>query len=98
MSPADARAVAAADLINELLADPDGVAALSAPALRGLVGAVSRLYEAACAHARQEISPVDGDVSTTAAVVLARALARSQSLTPFDFALWYSHTAPAHHS
>ena len=94
MSPADVRAGAAADLINGLAADPDGIAALSAPALRGLVGAVLRVYEAACANARGEIPPIDGEVSTTAAVVLACALARSQSLTPFDFALWYSHTAP----
>jgi hypothetical protein len=70
-------------------------ASISEPALRQVVGAVLRLYEAACTHAHREIAPVESDVSTTAAITLACALVRSQSLTPFDFALWFSHTAAA---
>jgi hypothetical protein len=62
--------------------------------LRAAIGAILRLYEEACAETRREIPPADADVSTTAAVTLACALARSQSLTPFDFALWFSRTAP----
>jgi len=91
---ASARTLEAADLLTRL-SETDACASVSEPALRQAVGAVLRLYEAACAHAHREIAPVEPDVSTTAAITLACALVRSQSLTPFDFALWFSHTAAA---
>ena len=84
--------LAAAALLNA--AADDGAAPVSETSLRAAISAVSRLYETACSHVRREIPPVDPDVSTTAAVTLACALVRSQSLTPFDLALWFSHTAP----
>ena len=68
---------------------------ISEPAIQQAIEAVVRLYEAACLQARREIVPVGPEVSTTAAITLACALVRSQSLTPFDFALWFSHTAAA---
>jgi hypothetical protein len=84
---------AAADLLNRV-AGSGRCGEVEEEALRAVVGAVLRLYEDACVEARREIPPVNVDVSTTAAVTMACALARSQSLTPFDLALWFSHTAP----
>ena len=101
MSPSDQElgsasvcALAAAAELRRLSESGAG-ASISEAALQQAVGAVLRLYEAACAHAHREVVPVGPDVSTTAAITLACALVRSQSLTPFDFALWFSHTAPA---
>lgn len=39
---------------------------------------------------------IDGTVSTTEAMVMACALLRAHHLNPFDLALWFSRTAPAH--
>ena len=88
----DAQVEAATRLLTEL--EERDVPHVSDAAIQGAIGAILRLYETACAHARREISPVGADVSTTAAITLACALARSQALTPFDLALWFSHTAP----
>src|SRR4051812_30508327 len=87
-----ARVATAARLLDGL--SEAEITQVSADAIRGAIGAVLRVYEQACSHARHEIAPVGHEVSTTAAVTLACALARSQSLTPFDLALWFSHTAP----
>lgn len=67
-----------------------GCESASPDALRNLVSAVTRLYAASCESAGQEFPPVDRDISTTEAMMLACALVRSQSLNAFDFALWFS--------
>ena len=89
----NAEVLAAAGLLDRLV-DDAAFEHVSDAALSRLIGSVLRLYEGACTHARREIPPAGPDVSTTAAVTLACALARSQSLTAFDLALWFSHTAP----
>ena len=100
MSPSSVRGddsnadmLAAASLLDRLV-DDAAFACVSDAALGRVIGAVLRLYEGACVQARREIPPVGPDVSTTAAVTMACALARSQSLTAFDLALWFSPTAP----
>ena len=92
-SSASVNVQAAADLLDGVVRNGRS-AEVDDGALRAAISAILRLYEEACAETRREIPPADADVSTTAAVTLACALARSQSLTPFDLALWFSHTAP----
>ena len=83
---------AAVDSLERL--DDRAVAALPAERLRALIAATLRLYDRACEQAGGEIPPAGPDVPATAAIRMACALARSQNLTPFDLALWFSHTAP----
>jgi len=64
--------------------------ALSADQVRAVVSAATRLYAAAASRAGQELPPVGPEVSTTDAVMLACALVRSQDLTPFEMAVWFS--------
>ena len=64
----------------------------SPAALRAILSAWTRLYAAACESARQELCPLDSDVSATDAITLACALVRSQNLNPFDLAVWFSAT------
>jgi hypothetical protein len=61
--------------------------------VRAAVTAATRLYAAACEAAGRELPPLDPGVSTTEALTLACALLRSQNLTPFDMALWFSRGA-----
>jgi hypothetical protein len=65
-------------------------AAFDQDAVRAAVTAATRMYAAACEAAGKEIAPLDAGVSTTEALTLACALLRSQDLTPFDMALWFS--------
>ncbi len=65
--------------------------ALSPDDVRALVSAVTRLYADASTRAGRELPPVSSDVTTTDALTLACALVRSQDLTPFDMAMWFSH-------
>ena len=58
--------------------------------LRTIVGAVTRLYAKSCESAGLELSPLDSDVPTTEAMMLACGLVRSQNLNSFDFAMWFS--------
>ena len=74
--------------------DDRAIAALSGERLRALIAATLRVYDRACEQAGGEIPPAGPDVPATAAIRMACALARSQNLTPFDLALWFSHTAP----
>jgi hypothetical protein len=90
---ADAEAGAAAEALERLAAS-GGLATLSVESLQRVVGAAVNLYARTCEAAGAQIVPVGAGVATTEAVVLACALVRAQSLTPFDFALWFSHTAP----
>jgi len=63
---------------------------LSPEQVRAVVSAVTRLYVAASARAGHELPPLGPEVSTTDAVTLACALVRSQDLTPFEMAVWFS--------
>jgi hypothetical protein len=58
--------------------------------VRAAVTAATRMYASACEVAGRELPPLDPGVSTTEALTLACALLRSQDLTPFDMALWFS--------
>jgi hypothetical protein len=64
--------------------------ALSPEQVRAVVSAATRLYAAASVRAGHELPPVGPEVSTTDAVTLACALVRSQDLTPFEMAVWFS--------
>jgi hypothetical protein len=66
---------------------------MSASEVQKAVSEVTRLYAAACEEAGKEIPPLESSVSTTEALTLACALLRSQDLTPFDMALWFSRGA-----
>jgi hypothetical protein len=81
----DARAVVSA---LERLAH-DG--ALSPESVRAVVSVATRLYAEASARAGQELPPLNPEISTTDALTLACALVRSQDLTPFEMAVWFSH-------
>jgi hypothetical protein len=63
---------------------------LSADQLRTIVSATTSLYATASERAGHELPPVDTTVSTTDAITLACALVRSQDLTPFEMAMWFS--------
>ena len=58
--------------------------------VRAIVSAATRLYANACTRAGEELPPVTAQVSTTDAITLACALVRSQDLTPFEMAMWFS--------
>jgi len=62
--------------------------------IRALVTDATRRYARACEEAGRELSPLDPGISTTEALTLACALLRSQDLTPFDMAMWFSKGAP----
>lgn len=70
----------------------ESLANLSEQALRGLVSATIRLYAAASEAAPADIDPLEDEVSTTDAVVMACALLKARELNPFDLALWFSRT------
>ena len=61
--------------------------------VRAIVSAATRLYANASAQAGRELPPLTPDVATTDAITLACALLRSQDLTPFDMAIWFSRGA-----
>jgi hypothetical protein len=84
MSPSDAAS------ILEQLADRTD---LTEDEVRAIVSAATRLYANASAHAGRELPPLASDVATTDALTLACALLRSQDLTPFDMAMWFSRGA-----
>ena len=86
MGEADARAVS----VLEQLAEAGEV---SPETLRAVVSAVTRLYARESERAGEALAPLAPDVSTTDALTLACALLRSQDLTPFDMAVWFSREA-----
>jgi len=63
---------------------------LSPESVRAVVSAATRLYAQASDRAGEPVAPLAPDVSTTDALILACALLRSQDLTPFDMAVWFS--------
>jgi hypothetical protein len=81
---ADTTAVVAA--LEELAGRTD----LIEDEVRAIVSAATRLYANASAQAGRELPPLTSDVATTDAITLACALLRSQDLTPFDMAMWFS--------
>ena len=85
----DATAVAAA--VHEFV---DGTltrsGAVDVRDVRALVSSVTRLYAACSESAGAELPAIDATVSATEAVMLACALLRAHSLSPFDLALWFS--------
>lgn len=70
-------------------------ASLAPEDIRAVLSAATRWYASAVEASRQEFRPVDATISATEAITLACALLRSQDLTPFDLALWFSRGAPA---
>ena len=83
-----------AEQVDELIGD-GRVAELPAEDLRRLVSSVVRLYAVANEGASEASSPLEDNVGTTEAVVLATALLKSQDLNPFDLALWFSRSRVA---
>lgn len=61
--------------------------------VRAIVSAATRIYANACTRAGEELPPLTEQISTTDAITLACALLRSQDLTPFDMAMWFSRGA-----
>ncbi len=82
------------DRIAGRLIETDGPIALSD--LQRLVSTAVRLYAVACEREGVELPPLVPGISTTEAVRLSVALARSQDLSPFDLALWFAQIKPAH--
>ena len=68
-------------------------ASLTQDDIRAVLSAAARWYASAVEASGQEFRPVDATISATEAVTLACALLRSQDLTPFDLALWFSRGA-----
>jgi hypothetical protein len=65
---------------------------VSPDTVRAVVTAATRLYARELERAGQPLAPLAPDVSATDALTLACALLRSQDLTPFDMAVWFSRT------
>jgi hypothetical protein len=88
MSPSDVAgdAAAAVTLLERLGETAD----LSPDDVSALVSAATRMYVNASTRAGRELPPLTQGVSTTEALTLACALLRSQDLTPFDMAMWFS--------
>lgn len=68
-------------------------ASLTQEDIRAVLSAATRRYALAVEASGQEFRPVDATISATEAITLACALLRSQDLTPFDLALWFSRGA-----
>ncbi|HEX5226926.1 MAG TPA: hypothetical protein VFW44_04415 [Bryobacteraceae bacterium] len=69
-------------------------ATLTPEEIRAVLSAATRWYASAVEASGREFPPVDATISATEAITLACALLRSQDLTPFDLALWFSRNAP----
>jgi hypothetical protein len=63
---------------------------VSPDAVRAVVTAATRLYARECDRVGEPLPPLAPEVSATEALTLACALLRSQDLTPFDMAVWFS--------
>ena len=84
--PSDSEVASAISLLERLAHSSD----ISADSVREVVSSATRLYANASTRAGHELPPLRADVSTTEALTLACALLRSQDLTPFDMAMWFS--------
>jgi hypothetical protein len=76
----------AVSVLEELAANGE----VSPDAVRALVTAATRLYARECERTGEPLPPLAPEVSATEALTLACALLRSQDLTPFDMAVWFS--------
>ena len=65
---------------------------VSPDTVHAVVTAATRLYARESERAGEPLAPLAPDVSATDALTLACALLRSQDLTPFDMAVWFSRT------
>lgn len=83
MRDAEVRAVSALEQLA-------GSGEVSPDAVRAVVTAATRLYARALEGAGEPLPPLAPEVSATEALTLACALLRSQDLTPFDMAVWFS--------
>ena len=66
---------------------------VSPDTVRAVVTAATRLYARESERAGEPLAPLATDVTATDALTLACALLRSQDLTPFDMAVWFSRTS-----
>ena len=78
--------VHAVSVLEQLAGNGD----VSPDAVRALVTAATRLYARECERTGAPLPPLAPEVSATEALTLACALLRSQDLTPFDMAVWFS--------
>ena len=90
MSRSEVRLKADTTSIVATLEELAGRTDLSDDEVRAIVSVVTRLYASASTQAGRELPPLTSDVATTDAITLACALLRSQDLTPFDMAMWFS--------
>jgi hypothetical protein len=72
-----------------------GTLAVGQEQVQQALSAVVRLYAAACEATGIDLAPLEPDVSTTDAVVMACAMLKARDLNPFDLALWFSRTRVA---
>ncbi|HZI78149.1 MAG TPA: hypothetical protein VFD69_01485 [Vicinamibacterales bacterium] len=84
MNDAEAHAAIAA------LEQGAGRGELSPESVCALVSAAARLYTRALERAGEALPALPPDISATDALTLACALLRSQDLTPFEMAVWFS--------
>jgi hypothetical protein len=75
------------DAARALLADDD---VLSQADLSALLSAAMKLYTSLSPDPYSDEALAGLDVTTTQAVTVATALLRSQSLTPFEFSVWFA--------
>ena len=90
MSPSEVRLKADTTSVVAILEQLAGRTDLSDDEVCAIVSAATRLYASASTQAGRELPPLTADVATTDAITLACALLRSQDLTPFDMAMWFS--------
>ena len=78
-------------LVRALQPDPGSVPdASDQPALGALLGEVARLYSACAVDPHGASAPAALSVGPTEACTAAAALLASESITPFEFSIWYS--------
>lgn len=84
----DAEVRAAVSVLERSAASGD----LTPDTVRAVVTAATRLYARESDRAGAAAAPLASDLSATEALTLACALLKSQDLTPFDMAVWFSRT------
>jgi hypothetical protein len=77
-------------LAGQMLASDQPGALPSAADVTALMVTAVRLYSAAAERAPDAPAPAQLDLSPTQACTAATALLKSQLLTPFEFAIWFS--------
>lgn len=77
-------------LVASMLASDHPDALPGAADVTALMVTAVRLYAAAAEHAPDAPAPAQLDLTPTEACTAAAALLKSQLLTPFEFAIWFS--------